>query len=259
MVREVMEKQQAKFVYLDMPDFGLDVLLVQPRSYEIFKCFRHKSSSPSHWKKQPVFPICLLNFGQISCPRSLKTPSCGISYIVSWTVSQSISFVLFNFFRNPYNYEELYKALQWLEVIVCSELPSCFRNSSAQRTWRVCTNGMSSAITWVSFQICYFRCSAGYGTSNRSSLVLSPLQNCLYCDITHNITSELFVLWYHSQYKQFWNGDKTRLGRVEDNLQPYHFGYNHVNSPPGNFLVYLLIQVFHSHFPLNTGFSLIPV
>ena len=35
MVREVMEKQQAKFVYLDMPDFGLDVLLVQPRSYEI--------------------------------------------------------------------------------------------------------------------------------------------------------------------------------------------------------------------------------
>ena len=35
MVKEVMEKQQAKFVYLDMPDFGLDVLLVQPTSYEI--------------------------------------------------------------------------------------------------------------------------------------------------------------------------------------------------------------------------------
>ena len=32
MAREVMEKQQAKFVYLDMPDFGLDVILVQPRS-----------------------------------------------------------------------------------------------------------------------------------------------------------------------------------------------------------------------------------
>ena len=72
MVKEVMEKQQAKFAYLDMPDFGLDVLLVQPRSYEIFKCFRHKSSSPSHWKKNPVIPIRLLNFGQISCPRSLK-------------------------------------------------------------------------------------------------------------------------------------------------------------------------------------------
>ena len=55
MVREVMEKQQAKFVYLDMPDFGLDVLLVQPRSYEIFKCFRHKSSSPSHWENTQCF------------------------------------------------------------------------------------------------------------------------------------------------------------------------------------------------------------
>ena len=55
MVREVMEKQQAKFVYLDMPDFGLDVLLVQPRSYEIFKCFRHKSSSPSLWKNTQCF------------------------------------------------------------------------------------------------------------------------------------------------------------------------------------------------------------
>ena len=86
--------------------------------------FRHKSSSPSHWKKHSVFPICLLNFGQISCPRSLKIPSCGISYIVSWTVSQSISFVLFDFFRNPSNYEELYKTLQRLEVNMSSELPS---------------------------------------------------------------------------------------------------------------------------------------
>ena len=128
MVREVMDKQQAKFVYLDMPDFGLDVLLVQPRSYEIFKCFCHKSFSPSHWKKKPNDDSNLFaQFWVIFLSEIFENSFLwNLIYCSSWTVSQSISFVLFNFFGILPTTKNYIKTLQWLEVNMSSELPSFF-------------------------------------------------------------------------------------------------------------------------------------
>ena len=91
---------QTKFVYLDMPDFGLDVLLVQLCSFVLVFCF------------------CL--FVLFFCFDVLLVQLC--------------SFVLFLF----------------LFVCLVKTEASSFRNSSARRIWRVCTNDMSSAIKSVS-------------------------------------------------------------------------------------------------------------